>query len=71
MSAAPTQTVRLLFVDDGVFHHEDIEVPASLFDGDDDIRLIDLLREDPALLRTLHVDFDRLCSARVLEPQAP
>jgi hypothetical protein len=65
--SADRRTIRLLFVEDGVFHHEDVELPAALLDTDPDRRLIDLLQESPEILRTLHVDFNRLCSARVLD----
>lgn len=61
-----SRTVRLLFVEDGVFHHEDVEVPADLLEMEEDRRLIDLLQDEPALLRSLYVDLNRLCSARVL-----
>jgi hypothetical protein len=50
--------VRLLFVDQGTFHHEDVEIPAASADAYD--RLIDCVREDPAVLKELHVDVDRL-----------
>jgi len=53
-------TVRLLFVDEGSYHHEEVEIPASSTEGYD--RLIDCVREDPEVLRRLHVDVDRLVS---------
>ncbi len=53
--------VRLLFVDEGDYHDEEIEVPAGGLDRYD--RLIDFLREDPAVLKHLHVDLSRLCAA--------
>ena len=53
--------VRLLFVDDGEYHHEDLLVPAKALDGHE--RLIDALREDPAILKQVHVDEARLCAA--------
>jgi hypothetical protein len=55
--------IQLLFVDDGSFHHEEVEIPAAAMDGYD--RLIDCLREDPAVLKRLHVDVSRLCSAEL------
>lgn len=56
-----TVSVRLLFVDDGAYHHETIQVPADAVDKYD--RLIDCLREEPAVLRETYVDIDRLCAA--------
>ncbi len=53
--------VRLLFVDEGSFHHEEVVIPASSLDGYE--RLIDCVREDPAVLKSLHVDVGRLVSA--------
>jgi hypothetical protein len=57
--------IRLLFVDQGSYHEEEIQVPAGLLPGYE--RLIDLLREDPHVLKRLHVDLPRLCSAQVVE----
>ena len=54
-------TVRLLFVDDGSFHHEEVQIPAGAMAGYE--RLIDCLMEDPAVLKRLHVDVSRVCSA--------
>ena len=56
-------TVRLLFVDDGSFHHEEVEIPAAAIAGYD--RLIDCLMEDPDVLKRLHVDVSRVCSAEL------
>jgi hypothetical protein len=53
--------VRLLFADEGEYHHETVEIPAPSLEGHE--RLIDCLREDPEVLRRMHVDFDRLVSA--------
>ncbi len=53
--------VRLLFVDEGSYHDETVEIPASSADGYD--RLIDCIREDSAVLKRLHVDVSRLVSA--------
>ena len=58
-----TVTVRLLFVDDGSYQHQDIEIPSSSTDEYD--RLIDCVLEDPAVLKRLHVDMDRLVSAHL------
>lgn len=57
--------VRLLFVDDGSYHHETVSVPASSVQAYD--RLIDCVREDRAVLKKLHVDVDRLVSAYLVE----
>jgi hypothetical protein len=57
--------VRLLFVDDGSYHHETIELPADLLEGYE--RLIDGLREEPAVLKRAYVDIGRLCAAWVVE----
>ncbi len=67
MSGA-TRTVRLLFADEGVFHHEVVTVPADAIGRHE--RLIDCLLEDPDVLRTVYVDVDRLCSA-ALESERP
>ena len=53
--------VRLLFVDDGSYHHEDVLVPTASLGAYD--RLIDCIREDAAVLKQVHVDVDRLCAA--------
>lgn len=57
--------VRLLFVDEGSYHHETVTVPASSVDAYE--RLIDCVREDPAVLKKLHVDVERLVSAYLVE----
>lgn len=56
-------TVRLLFADDGSFHHEEVQIPAGAMAGYD--RLIDCLMEDPTVLKRLHVDVSRVCSAEL------
>lgn len=60
-----TATVRLLFADEGAYHHEEIRVPAEALERYD--RLVDLLQEDPEVLRRTYVDLDRLCAAHVVE----
>jgi hypothetical protein len=57
--------IRLLFVDAGSYHHEDVEIPRSSLEGYD--RLIDCVREDDAVLKGLYVDVARLCGAWVTE----
>ena len=58
-------TVRLLFVDEGAYHHEDVEVPTASLEAYE--RLIDCIREDGEVLKRLHVDVGRLCAASVVE----
>lgn len=53
--------IRLLFVDEGSYHHEIVEIPAASTEDYD--RLIDCVREDPVVLKRVHVDLDRLCAA--------
>jgi hypothetical protein len=57
--------VRLLFVDEGSYHHEVVSVPASSLEGYE--RLIDAIREDPEVLRNTWVDVSRLCAAYRVE----
>ena len=59
--------VRLLFVDDGSYHQEDVALPADALPGYE--RLIDCLREDPGVLLQLHVDVTRLCAAWLVDDQ--
>jgi len=61
---ASTVTVRLLFADGGAYHHENVQVPAEAVDRYE--RLIDLLQEEPEVLRRTYVDLGRLCSAQLL-----
>lgn len=61
MSAKGVVTVRLLFVDQGSYHHEDVELPADSVEAYE--RLIDCLREDPVVLKRVYVDVDRLVAA--------
>lgn len=56
--------VRLLFADEGSYHHEEITVPTDALARYE--RLIDLLREDPDVLREIYVDARRLCTAYVV-----
>jgi hypothetical protein len=55
--------VRLVFVDDGEYRDETIEIPAAALDRHE--RLIDCLREDPEVLGRVFVDVDRLVAASV------
>lgn len=65
MSKKTRVKVRLLFVDEGAYHHEEVEIPASSLDGYD--RLIDCIREDEAVQKRVYVDMARLCSANLVE----
>lgn len=64
MSEPETRTVRLLFVDEGSFHEEDVEIEEEFLGRYE--RLIDVLQEEPSVLKRLHVDLGRLCSARIV-----
>lgn len=59
--------VQLLFADEGAFHHEELDLPASVLEGYH--RLIDGLREDPAVLKRMYLDLNRLTAAWVEEGQ--
>lgn len=63
--ATTTAHVRLLFVDEGSYHHEDVHIPADALEGYE--RLIDCVREDREVLRRVFVDVDRLCAAYLVE----
>ena len=65
MSTKARVKVRLLFVDEGSYHHEEVEIPSGTFDRYD--RLIDCVREDEDVQKRLYVDVARLCSAQVLD----
>lgn len=60
---AKSVKVRLLFVDDGEYHHETVDIPADSIDGHE--RLIDCLREDEAVQKKVFVDVDRLVAAHL------
>ena len=59
--------VRLVFADEGAFHHETIAVPTKVLDRH--ARLIDAIREDDDMVKELHVDVDRLVSAYRVEDE--
>lgn len=67
MTADTRVKVRLLFVDEGSYHHEDIEVPAEAVERYE--RLVDLLQEEPAVLRSCYVDLARLCAAHLVDDE--
>ena len=60
-----SSNVRLVFVDRGAYHVADVTIPAASLAAYD--RLIDCVREDPTVLKQLHVDVERLCAAYVVE----
>ena len=56
-----SRRVKLVFADRGAFHTETVRIPV---DGlPDHERLLDLLREDAAVTRRLHLDLRRLVAA--------
>jgi len=65
MSRKDRVKVRLLFVDEGSYHHEEVELPSAIVERYD--RLIDCFREDESVLKRMHVDVARLCAAYTLE----
>jgi hypothetical protein len=65
MSTKGRVKVRLLFVDEGSYHDEEVEMSAETLARYD--RLIDCIREDEDLQKRLYVDVARLCSAQVVE----
>ena len=63
------QTIRIciLFSDAGAFHTQDLTVPAAVVRDYD--HLIDGLREDPDVLKMVHLDITRLAAAWVSEEE--
>jgi hypothetical protein len=59
--------IRLLFADEGTYHHEELEMPPSVVEDYD--RLIDGLREDSGVLKRVHLDLGRLVAAWVVKPE--
>ena len=59
--------VRLLFVDDGSYHREEIDIPTAMLGRH--ARLIDCLQEEPEVLKQIYVDVSRLCSAQLVETE--
>jgi hypothetical protein len=57
--------IRLLFVDEGSYHQEHVEVSAEGLEAYD--RLIDYLREDEAVQKSIFVDVKRLSAAWVVD----
>lgn len=62
--SAPVR-IRLILADGGDFLVHEVSIPAGSLKGYD--RLIDCLREDPEVLKVLHVDPARLVAAELLE----
>ena len=62
---ATGKRVRLLFADEGSYHHETLTLPAEAVERYE--RLIDCLREDPQVLGRVHVDVTRLCAAYLVD----
>ena len=65
MSKKSQVRVRLLFVNEGSYQHEEVTIPGASVDAYD--RLIDYLQEDDAVQKVLSVDVGRLCSAVIVE----
>jgi len=65
--SADVAKVRLLFVDGGSYHHEEIEIPTALLERHE--RLIDCLQEEPDVLKQVYVDVSRLCSAQLVKTE--
>lgn len=65
MSKKGQVRVRLLFVDEGGYHHDEVTIPAKAVEAYD--RLIDVFMEDEAVQKSLFVDVERLCSAVIVE----
>jgi hypothetical protein len=55
--------VRLVLAEGGSFHTLVVEIPAALVERYD--RLIDLLREEPAVTGAIYVDHRRLVAAYI------
>jgi hypothetical protein len=56
--------VRLVFADRGSFHAVSIDVPGDVIHRYP--RLIDALREDPAVSAEVYIDFKRLVAAHLV-----
>ena len=65
MSKKSMVRVRLLFVDEGGYHHDEVSIPAAAVDAYD--RLIDVFMEDDGVQKKMFVDVERLCSAVIVE----
>ena len=56
--------VKLVFADRGSFHEIMVNVPAEMLDRH--TRIIDALREEPAILAELYIDMRRLVAAHLV-----
>ncbi len=59
--------VRVLYAGRGGYHSEVISVPGDGMAEHD--RLIDFIREDPAVAAECYIDAARLCSAQVVDEE--
>lgn len=59
--------VRVLYAGRGGYHAEVISVPGSGMEEHE--RLIDFIREDPAVAAECYIDAARLCAAQVVEKE--
>jgi len=57
--------VRLVFVDSGSYHHEEVSVPRDVLGRYE--RLIDCIRKELAVLCELYVDVVQLCAAYLVD----
>jgi hypothetical protein len=70
MSERARVAVRLVFADRGSFHDLVVQLPADVIERYD--RIIDALREDPAITAEIYVDRRRLVAAYVeQDPEDP
>lgn len=60
--------IRVLYAGRGGYHAEVISVPGGGIE--DHERLIDFIREDPAVAAKCYIDAARLCSAQLVEEAA-
>lgn len=60
--------VKLVFADRGSFHEILVNVPAEQLDRH--TRIIDALREEPAILAELYIDMRRLVAAHLVAEAA-
>jgi len=59
--------VRILYAGRGGYHSEVISVPGRGMEEHN--RLIDFIREDPAVAAECYIDAARLCSAQIVEEE--
>lgn len=61
--------VRLVFADRGSFHDVMVRLPADALEGYE--RIVDAIREDPAITAEVYVDGRRLVAAVVMQEGEP